>query len=32
LDELVKVLEPEDKRAEFELVYKKFTGAVEALM
>jgi type I restriction enzyme, R subunit len=32
LDELVKVIEPEDKRAEFELAYKKFSGAVEALM
>lgn len=32
LDELVKVLEPEDKRAEFEMAYKKFSGAVEALM
>ena len=32
LDALVKVLEPEDKRAEFEVAYKKFAGAVETLM
>lgn len=32
IDDLVKVIEPEDKRAEFEVGYKKFVGAVEALM
>lgn len=32
IDDLVKVLEPEDKRAEFEVAYKKFLGAVESLM
>ncbi|WP_244834692.1 type I restriction endonuclease subunit R [Clostridium sp. BJN0001] len=32
LDALVKILEPEDKRAEFEVAYKKFAGAVETLM
>lgn len=32
IDDLVKVLEPEDKRAEFEVAYKKFVGAVESLM
>lgn len=32
LDELVNKLEPEDKRAEFELMYKKFSGAIEALL
>lgn len=32
LDALVKVLEPDDKRAEFEVAYKKFAGAVETLM
>lgn len=32
IDALVKVIEPEDKRAEFEVAYKKFAGAVEALM
>ncbi|MGL4731529.1 MAG: type I restriction endonuclease subunit R [Clostridium sp.] len=32
IDDLVKVLEPEDKMAEFEVAYKKFVGAVEALM
>ncbi|MGG7177441.1 type I restriction endonuclease subunit R [Clostridium paraputrificum] len=32
IDELVKVLEPEDKRAEFEVAYKKFVGSVESLM
>ncbi len=32
IDDLVKVIEPEDKRAEFEVAYKKFVGAVEALM
>ncbi len=32
IDALVKVIEPEDKRAEFEVAYKKFVGAVEALM
>ena len=32
IDALVKVIEPEDRRAEFEVAYKKFAGAVEALM
>lgn len=32
LDELIKVLEPQDKRAEFEIGYKRFSGAVEALL
>lgn len=32
IDALVKVIESEDKRAEFEVAYKKFAGAVEALM
>lgn len=32
LDKLVKVIEPEDKRAEFEVGYKMFQGAVESLM
>lgn len=32
IDDLVKVLEPEDKRAEFEVAYKKFLGTVESLM
>jgi len=32
LDELIKVLEPEDKRAEFEIGYKLFSSAVEALL
>ena len=32
IDELVKVLGPEDKRAEFEVAYKKFLGTVESLM
>jgi len=32
LDELVNRIEPEDKRAEFELVYRKFSGAVEGLL
>lgn len=32
IDKLVKVLEPEDKRAEFEFAYKKFAGAVDILM
>lgn len=32
IDALVKVIEPEDKRVEFEVAYKKFVGAVEALM
>lgn len=32
LDELVKVLEPQDKRAEFEIGYKRFSSAVEALL
>lgn len=32
IDDLVKVLEPEDKRAEFEVAYKKFLGTVDSLM
>lgn len=32
LDQLVKELEPEDKRAEFELAYKRFAGTMEQLM
>jgi type I restriction enzyme R subunit len=32
LDGLVKQLEPEDKRAEFELAYKRFAGTLEQLM
>lgn len=32
LDELVKVIEPDDRRAEFEVGYKMFQGAVEALL
>lgn len=32
LDEVVKVIEPEDKRAEFEMAFKKFSGVVEALL
>lgn len=32
IDDLVKVLEPDDKRAEFEIAYKRFVGAVETLM
>ncbi len=32
LDALVNVIEPEDKRAEFEVGYKMFQGAVEALL
>lgn len=32
LDSLVKVLEKEDKRAEFEMAYKKFASAVEQLL
>ncbi len=32
LDALVNKIEPEDKRAEFELMYKKFLGAVESLL
>lgn len=32
LDELIKVLEPQDRRAEFEIGYKRFSGAVEALL
>ena len=32
LDELINVLEPQDKRAEFEIGYKRFSGAVEALL
>lgn len=32
IDTLVRVIEPEDKRAEFEFGYKRFGGAVEALL
>ena len=32
IDALVKVIEAEDKRAEFEVAYKKFVGSVETLM
>ncbi|KAJ52852.1 hypothetical protein BD780_002020 [Clostridium tetanomorphum] len=32
IDELAKVIEREDKRAEFEVAYKKFAGVVEVLM
>ncbi len=32
LDELINVLEPQDKRAEFEIGYKRFSGTVEALL
>ncbi|MBU3219498.1 type I restriction endonuclease subunit R [Clostridium algidicarnis] len=32
IDSLVKLIEPEDKRAEFEVAYKKFVSAVETLM
>jgi type I restriction enzyme, R subunit len=32
LDELIKVLEMQDKRAEFEIGYKRFSSAVEALL
>ncbi|MGU9409614.1 type I restriction endonuclease subunit R [Clostridium perfringens] len=32
LDALVNKIEPEDKRAEFELMYRKFLGAVESLL
>lgn len=32
LDQLVAKLEPEDKRAEFEMAYKRFAGAMEQLM
>ncbi|MFL0270113.1 type I restriction endonuclease subunit R [Candidatus Clostridium radicumherbarum] len=32
INALVKVIEPEDKRAEFEVAYKRFAGSVEALM
>ena len=32
IDALVKVLEPENKRAEFEVAYKRFVGVVETLM
>lgn len=32
LDKLVVKLEPEDKRAEFEMAYKRFAGAMEQLM
>jgi type I restriction enzyme R subunit len=32
LDKLIKVLEPQDKRAEFEIGYKRFSSAVEALL
>ncbi|MCY6355371.1 type I restriction endonuclease subunit R [Clostridium sp. ZS2-4] len=32
LDALVKKIEPDDKRAEFEMAYKRFAGAVEQLL
>lgn len=32
LDELVNKIEPEDKRAEFEYVYKKLSGTIESLL
>lgn len=32
IDDLVRVIEPEDKRAEFEVAYKKFVVSVEMLM
>lgn len=32
IDALVRVIEPEDKRAEFEVAFKKFVSTVEALM
>lgn len=32
LDKFVEHLEPEDKRAEFEMAYKRFAGAMEQLM
>ncbi|SCH01278.1 Type-1 restriction enzyme R protein [uncultured Clostridium sp.] len=32
IDALVRVVEPEDKRAEFEIAYKKFVSSVEMLM
>lgn len=32
LDALVKVLEPEDKRAEFELAYKRFASTMEQIL
>lgn len=32
LDEVMRVLEPEDKRAEFDMGYKRYAQAVEALM
>ncbi|MBM7614806.1 type I restriction endonuclease subunit R [Alkaliphilus hydrothermalis] len=32
LDELIKVLEPQDQRAEFEIGYKRFSGAVDMLL
>ena len=32
LDEIVKVIEPEDKRAQFEMAFKRFSGVVEALL
>lgn len=32
LDELIKVLEPQDKRAEFEIGYKRLSGVVEVLL
>ncbi|MTK10940.1 MAG: type I restriction endonuclease subunit R [Clostridiaceae bacterium] len=32
IDELITVLEPQDKRAEFEIGYKRFSSAVEALL
>lgn len=32
IDELINVLEPQDKRAEFEVGYKRFSSAVETLL
>lgn len=32
LDEIMRVLEPEDKRAEFDMGYKRYAGAIDALM
>ncbi|MDI6617340.1 MAG: type I restriction endonuclease subunit R [Clostridiales bacterium] len=32
IDELVKCIEPEDKRAEFEMAYKRFAGTMEQLL
>jgi type I restriction enzyme R subunit len=32
LDELIKVLEPQDKRAEFEMGYKRFSSVIEVLL